>query len=291
MTTGKTTATLNGGTGQLRSAHGPIRALRRILLGCVVVGILGVAQVAFATSTTTDQSDLWYLPTESGWGMQLVQRDSIIFATMFVYDLNGKPTWFVATMTYQGNLTWTGDLLATTGPWFGAIPFDPSTVVVRKVGTIDWTAQTVTSGVTSYSVDGVNVSKHIIRQALAVEDYSGHYAGASHRATSACVDFTRNVVSEDLGAFHVAQSAQTVTLTSFPQKGGSCAYAGTLSQAGQMGAFAGSYACSSGEAGSFAIEEMQVNLSGMTARMTSQSPDLPGCQNSGWIGGVRVTGF
>lgn len=291
MTVGKSTAGLNGCIGQERSARRPIRAWRRIVLGFAVVGLLGLAQAAFATSTTTDQSDLWYVPTESGWGMQLVQRDSIIFATLFVYDLNGKPTWFVATMTYQGDLAWEGDLLATTGPWFGAIPFDASTVVVRKVGTISWTALAVNTGRTSYSVDGVNVSKSVVRQALAFEDYSGHYAGASHRATGSCADSTHNVVSEDLGVFHVEQSDQTVTLTSFPQKGGSCAYAGTLTQAGQMGAFAGSYACSSGEAGAFAIEELQVNLSGMTARMTSQSPDLPGCENSGWIGGVRVNGF
>ena len=179
-------------------------------------------KAALATSFSTDQSDLWYVPTESGWGMQLVQRDTVIFATLFVYDMNNKPTWFVATLTYQGNLAWSGDLLATTGPWFGAVPFDASTVVVRKVGTMSWTAQTSNVGTTSYSVDGVNVSKSIVRQSLAAEDYSGHYAGATHLATTGCVDPTRDVVTEDIGVFYVAQVAQTVTLTSFPLKGGSC---------------------------------------------------------------------
>ena len=143
MTAGsKATARPNDVIWQQRSARGPIRAIRRILLGFAVVSLLGIAQAALATSFSTDQSDLWYVPTESGWGMQLVQRDSIIFATLFVYDMNNKPTWYVATLTYQGNLVWNGDLLATTGPWFGAIPFDASTVVVRKVGTMSWTAQT-----------------------------------------------------------------------------------------------------------------------------------------------------
>ena len=91
--------------------------------------------------------------------------------------------------------------------------------------------------------------------------------------------------------FYVAQSAQTITMTSFPIKGGSCSYAGTLTQSGQMGAFAGNYACSGGEDGSFAISEMQVNLYGFSGRMTSQSPDLPGCQSAGWIGGARVMGY
>ena len=285
------TARPNDAIWQQRSTRGPIRAIRRILLGLAVVSLLGVAQPALATSFSTDQSDLWYVPTESGWGMQLVQRDSVIFATLFVYDMNNKPTWFVATLTYQGNLAWSGDLLATTGPWFAAVPFDASTVVVRKVGTMSWTAQTSNVGTASYSVDGVNVSKSIVRQSLAAEDYSGHYAGATHLATAGCVDPSRDVVTEDIAVFYVAQSAQTITLTSFPIKGGSCSYAGTLSQSGQMGAFAGNYACSGGEDGSFAISEMQVNLYGFSGRMTSQSPDLPACQSAGWIGGARLTGY
>jgi hypothetical protein len=292
MTAGSNaTARPNDAIWQQRSARGPIRAIRRILLRFAVVSLLGIAQTALATSFSTDQSDLWYVPTESGWGMQLVQRDSIIFATLFVYDMNNKPTWYVATLTYQGNLVWNGDLLATTGPWFGAIPFDASTVVVRKVGTMSWTAQAATRGTTSYSVDGVNVSKSIVRQSLAVEDYSGHYAGATHLATTGCVDPTRDVVGEDIAVFYVTQIAQTVTLTSFPIKGGSCSYAGVLTQSGQMGAFAGSYVCSSGEEGSFAISEMQVSLYGFGGRMTSQSPDRPSCQSSGWIGAARVTAY
>jgi len=83
---------------------------------------------AKATSFTTDQSDLWYIPSESGWGMQLVQRDSVIFATLFVYGQNNQPTWYVSTMNYTSNLTWTGPLYATTGPWFGTVPFNPQNV-------------------------------------------------------------------------------------------------------------------------------------------------------------------
>jgi len=292
MTAGSNaTARPNDAIWQQRSARGPIRAIRGILLGLAGVSLLGVAQPALATSFSTDQSDLWYVPTESGWGMQLVQRDTVIFATLFVYDVNNKPTWYVATLTYQGNLVWSGDLLATTGPWFGAIPFDSSAVVVRKVGTMSWTAQSDTKGTTSYSVDGVNVAKSVVRQPLAAENYNGHYAGATHLATTGCADPVRNVVTEDIGVFYIVQVAQTVTLTSFPLKGGSCSFGGTLAQAGQMGAFAGTYVCSSGEGGSFAISELQVTPSGFSGRMTSQTPDTPSCQSAGWLAGARVMGY
>jgi hypothetical protein len=53
---------------------------------CVVVAAaLFVASPTYATSFSTDQSDLYYVVIESGWGIQLVQGGSVIFATLFVY--------------------------------------------------------------------------------------------------------------------------------------------------------------------------------------------------------------
>ena len=74
-----------------------------------------------ATSKTTDQSDIWWVHTESGWGIQFVQNDNTIFATLFVYGPDGQPTWYSATLGYQGSLTWSGTLYKTTGPWFGTV--------------------------------------------------------------------------------------------------------------------------------------------------------------------------
>src|SRR4030081_3823288 len=95
----------------------------------LVVLLLAVGSAlspAHATAYSTDQSDLWYVTSESGWGIQFVQRGSVIFATMFVYDQSGVPIWYVATMNPSGNYLWTGDLLRTQGPWFGTVPFDPT---------------------------------------------------------------------------------------------------------------------------------------------------------------------
>src|SRR5438270_9660713 len=96
------------------------------------------ASPAYSTSFSVDQSDLYYITAESGWGIQLVQRGSVIFATMFVYGPSGAPTWYVATMDSTDGATWTGDLLATTGPYFATVPFNPLSVTVTKVGTMTW---------------------------------------------------------------------------------------------------------------------------------------------------------
>lgn len=101
-------------------------------LGALVLAITLAFQPAAANSFTTDQRDLWYIAAESGWGIQLIQRGSVIFATMFVYGPDGTPTWYVATMGYVGSYVWTGDLYTTSGPWFGAVPFDPATVATVK---------------------------------------------------------------------------------------------------------------------------------------------------------------
>ena len=70
-----------------------MRTIRR-QLAAVLFAIFTLQTPAWATSFSTDQSDLWYVESESGWGLQLVQRGNVIFATLFVYDTNGTPTWY-----------------------------------------------------------------------------------------------------------------------------------------------------------------------------------------------------
>lgn len=44
----------------------------RLLLASSLFAVSLLANPASATSFSTDQSDLWYIPAESGWGIQLV---------------------------------------------------------------------------------------------------------------------------------------------------------------------------------------------------------------------------
>src|ERR1041385_3394453 len=89
-----------------------------------------VSSIAVSASFSTDQSDLWWADppgSENGWGIQLVQSGSTIFATMFVYGPWGTPTWYVATISPPagGQFVWSGDLFTTTGSPFGAVPYSP----------------------------------------------------------------------------------------------------------------------------------------------------------------------
>ena len=262
------------------------RPLFRSLFAAILFAISTALSPVSATSFTTDQSDLWWNPNESGWGMQLVHRGSVIFATMYVYDESRTPIWYVATINYAGNLVWTGDLLLTSGPWFGTVPFDPNTVTYRRVGSLTWTANSVNSGTLAYSVDGVLVNKNLVRQSLVYDDFSGAYRGGTHEDVTNCFNAGFNGAIEQNTTLNIAQSGTAVTISGVFGNGGFCAYNGTLSQAGQMGQVDGSYSCNGGDFGSFTISELQVNISGVTARLTADSNPL-GCHVSGWIGGMR----
>lgn len=269
-----------------------MNTLRRATFVLLALALLLVSP-ARATSFSTDQSDLYYNASEPGWGMQVVQRGSLIFATIFVYDQSTAPIWYTATLYATATpYVFSGDLYLTTGPWFGTVPFDPNAVGYRKVGTMTWAGQTVDAAVLTYVVDGVTVTKNVVRQFLVFDNFSGHYFGGAHRDVTDCVNPSFNGTTEVAGTVAVVQNGQAVTIQSSNTAGGSCTYSGTLSQAGQMGRIpAASFVCTDGSVGTITFFEMQVNISGLTARFNSSYSSPPGCQGTGWMGGMRGTTF
>jgi arabinogalactan endo-1,4-beta-galactosidase len=107
-------------------------------------------------------SGLWWNPAESGWGVNFNQQGEIVFATLFTYDAQGRPAWFVMSAgRRQSGETFTGDLYRTTGPAFDAQPFMPiGPANVTRVGAMTVSFQGAAASLT-YSVDGRNVAKQI----------------------------------------------------------------------------------------------------------------------------------
>ena len=263
-----------------------MRSIRRGFQALVLLACLNGMPV-HATSFSTDQSDLWYIANESGWGMQLVQQNSTMFATLFVYGSNGAPTWYVATLAPTGTpLVWSGTLFATTGPWFGA-PFNAAAVSANPVGTMTWTGVSVESGNVVYTVNGVTVSKNVIRQNLATDNYSGTFAGAIHGTTTSCSNPAFNEVFEGYAAFSVSQNGSSVSIGyASSALGVTCGFSGSYSQTGQFGKVLGSYSCDNGEVGSFNFFEMNVGFNYLTARLSLNGTNT-GCQTTGYIAGAR----
>ena len=110
---------------------------KRLAAGLLAIAILFPVGHVEATQFSTDGTDLYWNPNESGWGLQVVQEADVIFVTLYVYD-PGNPIWYTGTGIAQTNSTsiWAGDLYQTTGPWFGAPVFNPALVTTTKVGTL-----------------------------------------------------------------------------------------------------------------------------------------------------------
>ena len=258
-----------------------MKSIRRLAAAAALFLSLG----AHATPFSSDTSDIWWNPNESGWGMNVIQQGGIQFITLFVYGAGGEATWFVGPDTEfvsaaGGTIVFSGALYQTTGPAYPAF-FDPNAVGVKQVGNITLTLTSLAAGSVSYSVNGVVVVKDIERQTWEVENLTGNYLGAATgNYTGACA--ATGYQEEPAGI------AITHTPTSFSMAWTSnsrtCTFSGTHTQAGRMASVLGSFTCTNGTTGTFATGEMQATPNAIAFRITSTAS---GCAWVGAFSGAR----
>ncbi len=75
-------------------------------------------------AAATNYQDLWWVPAESGWGIDFAHQGNLLFATWYTYDVanprgGNPPMWLSALMLRQGSSNvFTGPLNRTSGPRF-----------------------------------------------------------------------------------------------------------------------------------------------------------------------------
>jgi lysyl endopeptidase len=117
----------------------------------------------FDRSWARNVQDLWWNPAESGWGVNFAHQENTVFATLFTYGPDGRGLWLVMPEGVIGSDDrLTGTLYRTRGPAFDASPWSAITSTV--VGTMSATFETGSTGALTYTVDGVSVTKPIVRQ-------------------------------------------------------------------------------------------------------------------------------
>jgi mono/diheme cytochrome c family protein len=136
----------------------------------IVPMVYGTAATICSATTTnraslTNYQDMWWNPAESGWGVNVVHQNNILFAMLTTYDLSGNSVWLVMSAgILQPDGSFLGDLYRTTGPAFNAQPFTPITDRnLAKVGTMRFTFADGVTGTLAYTVNDVSVSKPITR--------------------------------------------------------------------------------------------------------------------------------
>jgi hypothetical protein len=255
----------------------------KLLKMCVVMTFLHAA-AAHASTASSDITDMWWNPDESGWGVNVILQKDVAFLTFFVYDAANNPVWYTSDARLDtATAAFNGDLYATKGPWLGG-PFTGG-INVRKAGTVSLTLANLNQATLTYSVDGVSVTKTVQRQTWASEDYSGTYIGGYSFRDSSCSGGGTEGVEEAGGALTITQTGTAMTLM-LNTGALSCNFSGTYNQTGKIGTVAGSFTCSNNAQGPFVLYDLSPTLSGFTGRVTGQNQL---CTFNGYLGGIRRT--
>jgi hypothetical protein len=272
-----------------------MNSLRRF--AAAILASFCVALPVSATTFSTDYTDLWYLPAEDGWGVNVVQQAEVVFATLFVYGADNSPRWFVAPNTGAfaapaGQNIFSGPLYTVTGTYYG-VPWAGRTPT--QVGNITFTFNSPTTGTVGYTVNGVSVTRSIVRQTWRATVLTGNYVGGMVGQGTGCGAGNDGavIINGELSVNHSNPNTPIFRIDFFAANGqpGVCTYTGTYGQEGKMGrVIGGTFSCAientaNAPAGSFTLSQVQASTNGMTARYSGSDQF---CTNyTGFFGGIK----
>lgn len=275
-----------------------IRSFRSIAAAFLVS--LGFAVPASATVHSIDFTDIWYIPAESGWGLNLIQQGDTLFGTLFVYGEDRSPRWYAASAlvpqsAVAGTNVFKSPLYRTTGTFFGTVPFDATSVTLDEVGEMTLTFGSPTSGTLVYNVGTTTVTKTIQRQSFRGDAPTGNFIGGFAMTASACQENSQNGPKEIIGILTGTIAGSTVTLRlEYGQFVGQafCTMTGTLVTTGKLATITnGVWGCSVNNSpptnGPFSITALDTQVNAMHGNF-SGSDGI--CTYNGRIGGVRRVG-
>jgi len=264
------------------------RTLGKLLAAAALA--LGISLPASAVTGGIDFTDLWWNPSEPGWGMNVIHQNGIIFATLYVYDAAGTPHFFSGSETRGTGTSFTGPLYETRGTNFAVNPYNAGAYGASAVGTITINFSTANSGTLTYNVGGTNVSKSITRFAFATDNLSGNYLGGLTAASNCTTGAQSTLIFDTLRVTHSGNSI-SMTVNFFNNAGlpSVCTFNGSYSPMGRLGNISGTYGCTVGggpaNQGTFSIGNIASTQTGWSGNFSGS--DQFCSSHTGYFGGVR----
>jgi hypothetical protein len=238
-----------------------------------------------------DYTDIYYIPAESGWGVNIVQSDNFLFVTFFIYGADNKPTWYTAQLTLDASGNYNGTLYATTGTFY-AMPWKTSDQTTAPVGTASFQPTSAYTAKLIYTVTtpaalAATVTKLIQRQALTAITIGGTYVGGQSGAYSGCTNTSNNGGYSDFFNLQVNQSTNGSVTFNFTYEGSlTCTMSGTLTQFGQLYTMpTTAYTCSDGLNTNASMTEIKATSLGIEGRLAAPSVG-GGCREDATFSGV-----
>jgi hypothetical protein len=184
-----------------------------------------------------DYTDLYYVPGEEGWGANVVQSDSFMFVTFFIYGQDNKPAWYSAQLTRDGTGNYNGKLYATTGTYYPS-PWKPADQTTTEAGTASFQPTSAYTAKLIYTVAKPaaqpTVTKLVQRQPLTKITLGGTYVGAQSGAYSGCNSTSSNGSYSDFFNLQVEQTTDNAVTFTLTYQNLTCTLSGTLTQFGQL---------------------------------------------------------
>jgi len=245
----------------------------------------------------TDYTDLWWATggVESGWGVNLVQNEDVVYATFYVYDAAKKAIWYSSPMFVTPTGSHRGTLYQTTGSFFGGA-WIPADVFATTVGTSTFTPTSATTGTLTYSVNNVPglpnvvVVKNIQRSMFRTIILGGNYVGTGVVAVTGCSDGSKNGTSIfDLDPQVTQNTSGQIGITLSFGSSETCVLSGPAVQEGQLFRITNaSYVCTSGSTTTLNVTanvyEVKATSVGIEGRWFANTGG--GCQENGTFSGV-----
>ena len=134
----------------------------------VFSSVLPTCAVGGTPGGSTNYSDLWWNPSESGWGVNVTQQGDTVFATWFTYDSAGRDTWFTMSngVRLAGTQSWSGDVYSTSGPSYDS-QWSNAKVKTATAGTASFSFSDASHGTFTATVNGQTITKSVTRQVFA----------------------------------------------------------------------------------------------------------------------------
>jgi hypothetical protein len=104
---------------------------------------------------TRDYTGQWDLASEPGRGLNMVSYNQILFALYFLYDNQGRATWYQLDPQWTGVDVASGRVVVWTGPAWGPT-YNPNLLAYTQVGTFTLTFTSATTVTFAYNIAGVN---------------------------------------------------------------------------------------------------------------------------------------
>ena len=255
---------------------------------------LAIAITNSAITTTAyanNYQDLWWNPSESGWGINISQQGDVMFATWFIYGAGNQATWvFLSRADRSGATgnTFAGDLFQAVGTPFAVVPFAPLRGEdVTKVGTATLVFSDARTGTLTYSINGAQVIKQITRQVIGLYNVTGTYFGGLKREGSGCISAALNGSALNQATYSVSHNVATGSITITEVGGTSCFFSGNTQVFGSILEGSGNFTCAAENiTGTWSMREGRPTPTSFSALMALR-PNGETCTLNATIGGLK----